>query len=74
MEPRAVERDTCMDESGMHLAMPRWLGRAPRGERVVETVPPNEGANVTRSGALSLQGLEAGMTVDGATAGDVWQA
>ena len=74
MEPLAVERSKCIDESGMHLAMTRLFGRAPRGERVVDTVPQNSGPNVTMIGALSLQGLDAVMTVDGATDGDVFQA
>ena len=44
------------------------------GEGVVDTVPQNDGANVTMIGALSLQGLDAMMTVDGATHGDVLRA
>jgi transposase len=74
MQPRAVERYQFIDESGMNLAMTRLFGRAPRGERVVDTVPQNYGPNVTIIGALSLHGLEAVMTVDGATDGDVFQA
>jgi len=74
MQPLAVERYKCMDESGMHLAMTRLFGRAPRGERVVDTVPQNDGANVTMIGALALQGLDAVMTVDGATDGEVFRA
>jgi hypothetical protein len=74
MEPLAVERSKCIAESGVHLAMPRLCGRAPRGERVGETVPQNDGPKVTMMGALSLQGLDAGMTVDGATEGDVFRA
>lgn len=74
MEPRAVERYKFIDESGVNLAMTRLFGRAPRGERVVDTVPQNYGPNVTMIGALSLQGLDAVMTIDGATDGDVFQA
>jgi hypothetical protein len=44
------------------------------GEGAVDTVPQNGGANVTMIGALSLQGLDAMMTVDGATHGDVLRA
>ena len=47
---------------------------APWGEGVVDTDPQNDGANVTMIGALSLQGLDAMMTVDGATHGDVLRA
>jgi transposase len=74
MQPLAVERSKFIDESGINLALTRLFGRAPRGARVVETVPQNYGPNVTRSGALSLQGLDAVMPVDGATDGDVFQA
>jgi transposase len=54
--------------------MRRLFGRASRGERVVETVPQNYGPNVTMIGALSLQGLDAVMTGEGATAGNVFRA
>ena len=74
MQPLAVECYKFIDESGMNLAMTRLFGRAPRGERVVDAVPQNYGSNVTMIGALSLQGLDAVMTVNGATDGDVFQA
>jgi transposase len=41
---------------------------------VVDSVPQNYGPNVTIIGALSLQGLDAVMTVEGATDGDVFRA
>lgn len=74
MQPLAVESYKFIDESGINLAMTRLFGRAPRGERVVDTVPQNYGPNVTMIGALSLQGLDAVMTVDGATDGAVFRA
>ena len=54
--------------------MTRRYGRAPRGERVVGAVPQNYGANVTIIAALSLQGVEAVMTIDGATDAEVFRA
>jgi transposase len=54
--------------------MTRQYGRAPRGERVVGAVPQNYGANVTMLAALSLQGVGAVMTVDGATDAAVFHA
>jgi transposase len=42
-------------------------GRAPRGERVIGTAPQTYGANVTMLAALGSQGVEAVMTIDGAT-------
>ena len=49
-------------------------GRAPRGERALERVPQNYGENLTLIGALSLNGLQAPMTVDGVTDGEVFRA
>jgi transposase len=70
MQAVAVERDTLIDESGINLAMTRLVGRAPRGQRVVDTVPQHYGSNVTMIGALSLQGLDAVMPREGATEGE----
>lgn len=55
-----------VDESGTNLAMTPRYGRAPRGERVVGTVPRNHGPNTTLVAALSLGGITAAMTVEGA--------
>ena len=54
--------------------MTRLYGRAPPGERVIGTVPQNDGANVTMLAALGSQGVEAVMTIDGATAAEVFRA
>jgi transposase len=62
-----------IDESGVNLAMTRLYGRAPRGERAVGSVPINYGSNITIIGSLSASGLDALMTVDGATDGEVFR-
>lgn len=62
-----------IDEAGVNLALTRLYGRAPRGERVVGRVPINYGENITMLGALSCRGLEAMMTVAGATDGEVFR-
>ena len=49
-------------------------GRAPKGERVVGSVPQNYGENLTVIGALTSSGLQAVMTVEGATDGEVFRA
>ena len=67
-----IERLKFVDESGVNLALTRLFGRAPAGERVVDSVPQNYGENVTMLGALSLSGVEALMTVNGATDGEVF--
>lgn len=54
--------------------MTRRFGRAPKGQRVHDAVPKNWGKNVTLLGALSCQGLEAVMTVEGATDAAVFRA
>ena len=55
-----------VDESGTNLAMTPRYGRAPRGERVVGTVPRNHGPNTTLVAAMSLAGIPAAMTLEGA--------
>jgi len=55
-----------VDESGTNLAMTPRYGRAPRGERVVGTAPRNHGKNTTLVAAMTLEGITAAMTVEGA--------
>ena len=55
-----------VDESGTNLAMTPRYGRALRGERVVGSVPRNHGPNTTLLAALSLDGITAAMTLEGA--------
>ncbi len=55
-----------IDEAGSNLAMTRFYGRAAKGERVIETVPPNDGENITMLASLSISGIQAPMTVSGA--------
>jgi transposase len=54
--------------------MTRLYGRAPKGERVVGTVPQNYGANATMLAALGSHGVEAVMTIDSATDTEVFRA
>jgi transposase len=68
-----VRRLKFVDESGVNLAMTRLYGRAPRGTRVTGSVPQNYGQNVTMLGTLGVQGLQAVMTVEGATDADVFR-
>ena len=60
-------RVTCLDESGVNLALTRLYGRALRGERVVGPVPQHYGAHVTMRAALGSHGVQAVMTIDRAT-------
>jgi len=70
---RDAKRCKFIDESGVNLALVRLYGRAPRGERVVGSVPQNYGSNITRLASLGRSGLGALMTVDGATDGEVFK-
>lgn len=63
-----------VDEAGVNIAMTRRYGRAPRGVRVQDAVPKNFGRNISLIGALSCHGLDAVMTVEGATDAAVFQA
>lgn len=47
-------------------------GRAPKGVRVVETVPRNRGRNTSLVAALGQDGVQAALTVDGAIDGAVF--
>jgi transposase len=67
------ERFKFIDESGVNLAMTRLYGRAPRGERVIGAVPQNYGAHVPMLAALGSHGVEAVMTIDGATDAEVFR-
>jgi transposase len=58
----------------VNLAMTRLRGRAPRGERVVESVPRNYGPQTSLIGALSLSGVEAVMTLEGAVDTEAFDA
>jgi hypothetical protein len=74
MQPFDLQRFKFVDESGVNLAMTRRFGRAPRGERVTGVVPQHYGAHLTMIAARSLHGIEAVMTIEGATDAEVCQA
>ena len=63
LDPRQL---VFVDESGTNLAMTPRYGRAPRGQRVIGTVPRNHGPTTTLIAALSATGISAAMTVEGA--------
>lgn len=57
---------------GSNLALTRLFGRAAPGARIPEGVPQNRGQNITTLAVLSVQGVEAAMTVDGAVDGELF--
>jgi len=63
-----------LDESGASTQMTRNYGRAPRGERVPEATPNSHWSTLTMLAALTTQGLQAPMTIESPTDGDVFLA
>lgn len=63
LDPQRVK---VVDECGTHLALTRLYGRAPKGQRLRGTAPRNRGKNTTLVASLSLQGLQAPWTLEGA--------
>lgn len=68
-----IRRLKFLDEAGSNIAMTRLYGRAAPGERVFEGAPLNYGENITMLAALSLAGIDAPMTIDGAVDGLVFK-
>jgi transposase len=52
--------------------MTRLWGRAPKGERVRESVPRNYGANITALSLMSLARVESTMTIEGSVDREVF--
>lgn len=61
-----VTRFKFVDETSVNLTYTRRYGRAPGGRRVDAAVPLHNGPNVTVVAALTGQGVEAVMELDGA--------
>lgn len=68
----ASRRLVFVDESGINTAMSRTRGRGAPGERVAGAVPQGHWKTLTMIGALRLEGVAAGVTVDAATDTDVF--
>lgn len=56
-----------LDECGVNTAMHRRYGRSPRGTRCQGVVPRNWKSSTTILGALSVQGVQGVMSLEGAT-------
>lgn len=70
----APEKLIFLDESGVTTQMTRAWGRAPKGERIAEATPQGHWQVLTTLGAMSLRGIEAAMTVESPTDGEVFRA
>lgn len=73
MKAEILSKFKFLDEAGSNLAMTRLYGRGERGARVIETVPQNYGENITMLATLSVAGITAPMTINGAVDGDVFK-
>jgi transposase len=62
-----------IDEFGVHLAMSRDYARSPRGERAQVVEPFETGSNISVISALTLQGVQIPMMIEGAIDGEVLQ-
>lgn len=69
---RDLKRFVFVDESGITTAMTRAYGRAPKGQRVVGSVPYNYGQTVTVLGGLGWRGVVGMRSVDAPTDTDVF--
>jgi transposase len=58
-----------VDEFGVNIRLARLFGWAPRGKRSRGSVPRNYGKNLSVCAAISLEGITAAMTLDGAIDG-----
>ncbi len=63
-----------IDESGTQTNMTPRYSRSPRGERAYGSAPRNHDKNTTLVASLSLSGLGAAMTLEGALDGDAFAA
>jgi transposase len=70
----APEKLMFLDESGVTTQMTRAWGRAPKGERIAEATPQGHWKVLTTLGAMSARGMEAVMTIEAATDGEVFRA
>src|SRR3712207_1118101 len=68
------ERLLFVDECGTHTSLGPLYGYAPRGERLLLSVPRKRGKNTTLLSSMSLEGMGPSLTVEGATTAVVFEA
>ena len=62
-----------LDETGAKTNMTRLRGRAPGGERLIDSAPHGHWCTTTIIGAVRLNGSTACMAVEGATDADIFR-
>jgi transposase len=60
-----IRRLHFIDETGTHLGMTRWYGRATPGQRVVEATPGHSGKHYTVVATLGWQAVKAPWVLEG---------
>ena len=70
---RKAEDLVFVDESGVTTQLTRLYGRAPKGQRVPETVPHGRWKVTTILGALGTAGMQASMSIEASTDADIFQ-
>ena len=63
-----------MDECGTHTSLGPIYGYAPRGERLLLSVPRKRGKNTTLLSSMTLSGMGPPLVVEGATTARVFEA
>lgn len=66
IEDIAAEQLVFVDESGANITLTPRYGRAPRGERCLGHVPRNWGKNTTLMAAMTLDGVQTSVVLEGA--------
>ena len=67
------ERLVFVDESGTHASLAPIYGYAPRGERLLLSVPRRRGKNMTVLSSMTLSGMGPTLAVEGATTAVVFE-
>ena len=67
-----VDQLVFLDEFGATTTMQRTHGRAPPGERVVSKVPHGHWKVISTIAAMTVRGIEASASFDGATDGELF--
>ena len=65
----AVRKVVVIDEMGADTKMTRTHGRAPKGERVIDSIPYKDNKRVSIIGALKFKELITSMTIEGSIDG-----
>jgi hypothetical protein len=69
-----AKRLVFVDEMGTNTSLSPVYAWAPKGQRAYWSVPRNRGANTTVLSSMSVEGMGASLTVEGATTSVVFEA